>query len=272
MCGLLYFRSVVPAPAVNKRRRKKLDEEFRMIANRVCLVVLGAAVALVPAVSKAQVDPNTNPTGVGMPNQGQYPQSPQNINQPSGLPGSTSPNGAQGVPMASMRDSLGNPGQTGQHMLDQRFVRTAAQNGIADVKIGMLAVQKGGAEVKDLGQKMVDDHTAINKDMVEMADLMGTTLPKKMSKEDEAEYEKLNGLSGKEFDAEYLTYISKSHFQDLHTFHQEASVASEPELTAEVVKAMHTMHEHLGLIAKTAAAEGITLPPRPQRPAPPAAK
>lgn len=243
-----------------------------MRVNRVCVAVLGVAAVFVPCVLVAQVDPNTNPAGVGVPNQGQYPQSPQNINQPSGLPGSSSTNGTQTVSAGSMRDSLGSPGQTGQHMLDEKFVRTAAQNGIADVKIGMLAVQKGGPRVKDLGQKMVDDHTQINKDMGEMAELIGTMVPKKMSKEDQAEYEKLDGLSGKDFDTEYLNYISKSHFQDLHAFHQEAAVASEPELAAEVVKAMHTMHEHLGLIAKTAEAEGITLPPRPQRPAPPAAK
>lgn len=239
----------------------------------ICMyVAVLAAAVLLPSALLAQVDPNTNPTGVGLPNQTQYPQSPQNINQPSGLPGSTPPTGAQTFPSTSMRDSLGNPGQTGQHMLDQKFVRTAAQNGLADVKIGMLAVQKGGPEVKELGQRMVDDHTQINKDMGEVADLMGTMLPKKMTKEDEEEYEKLNGLSGKEFDAEYLTYIQKSHFQDLHAFHMEAAVASEPELTAEVVKAMHTMHEHLGLIAKTAASEGIPLPPRPQRPVSTAAK
>jgi len=227
---------------------------------------------MLPSALFAQVDPNMNPTGVGVPGQSQYPQSPQNINQPSGLPGSTPPSGAQTIPSTSMRDSLGSPGRTGQHMMDERFVRNAAQNGIADVKIGMLAVEKGGPEVKELGKKMVDDHTEINKDMGEVAELLGTMLPKKMNKEDEAEYQKLNGLSGKDFDTEYLTYIAKSHFQDLHTFHMEASVASEPELAAEVVKAMHTMHEHLGLISKTAAAEGITLPPRPQRPVPPAAK
>jgi putative membrane protein len=246
----------------------EVEKEFSMRVNRVYAAVFGVAAMLLPTVLMAQVDPNTNPVGVGVPSPSQYPQSPQNINQPSGLPGSSSPNGAQGIPPASMRDSLGNPGQTGQHMLDKQFVRTAAQNGIADVKIGMLAVQKGGPEVKDLGQKMIEDHTRINKDMGEMAELIGTMLPKKMSKEDEAEYEKLNGLSGKDFDTEYLTYIAKSHFQDLHVFHQEAAVASEPELAQEVVRAMHTMHEHLGLIAKTAEAEGITLPPRPPRPAP----
>ena len=90
-------------------------------------------------------------------------------------------------------------------MMDERFIRNATQNGIADIKIGMLAVEKGGPEVKDLGKKMVDDHTQINKDMGEVAELLGTMLPKKMSKEDEAEYQKLNGLSGKDFDTEYLT-------------------------------------------------------------------
>jgi hypothetical protein len=33
-----------------------------------------------------------------------------------------------------------------------------------------------------------------------------------------------------------------------------------------VAKAFITMHEHLGLIAKAAAADGITLPSRPARP------
>jgi putative membrane protein len=100
-----------------------------------------------------------------------------------------------------------------------------------------------------------------------VADAAGVMLPKKMNKDDEAEYQKLNGLSGKDFDTEYVTYIAKSHYEDLHNFHKEAAVAADPELQAEVVKAMRTMHDHLGLIAKTADAEGITLPPRPQRPA-----
>src|SRR5690349_15402525 len=100
-----------------------IDQESRMNANRVCLVFLGVVVVLMPSVLNAQVDPNTNPTGVGMPSQSQYPQSPQNINQPSGVPGSTPPTGAQTIPSTSMRDSLGNPGQTGQHMLDEKFVR-----------------------------------------------------------------------------------------------------------------------------------------------------
>ena len=167
-----------------------------------------------------------------------------------------------------MSDSLGAPGQTGQQMMDKQFVRAAAEGGLADVKLGSLAVDKGGPAVKTLAQELVNDHEAFNKDMAGVADEMGVMLPKKMSKDGQKEYEKLNGLSGKDFDAEYVTYMAKVHYQDLHAFHMEASVAADPDLAAEVVKALGMMHQHLDLIATTAKGEGISLPPRPPRPTP----
>ena len=231
--------------------------------------MVGAVVLLLPVSLLGQVDANGNP--VSQQQQGQYPpggypQSPQNMNQPSGQPGSTPQTGAQTIQSTSMRDSLGAPGQTGQQMLDKQFVRAAAESGIAAVQMGTLAAVKGSPAIKDLAQTMVDEHSTMNKDMAEVADAMGVMLPKKMNKEQQAEYEKLDGLSGKEFDTEYVTYVAKTHWQELHHFHQEASVAASPELQAEVAKSLGMMHEHLGLIGKTAKDEGITLPPRPQRP------
>jgi putative membrane protein len=234
-----------------------------MKSERMRNAVLGAALVLMPAALIGQVDPTTNP---GQMN----PQAPQNQNMPLNQPGNPTQTGAQSNQQSSMRDSLGAPGSTGQQMIDKQFMRSAAEAGIADVKMGMLAQEKGSPEVKDLAQKMIDDHSAINKEMAAVAASVGVALPKKMNKDDEAEYEKLNGLSGKDFDSEYLTYIAMSHYQDLHSFHMEASVAADPGLEAEVVKAMKIMHDHLAIIAKTATDEGITLPPRPQRPARPA--
>lgn len=234
--------------------------------NTKCLriAVFAAVAVLLPAVLFAQSDSNPNPASMSGAN---YPQSPQNMNQPAGQPGSTSPSGAQSSPSTLMRDSLGAPGETGQQMLDKQFVRAAAEGGMADVKFGILAAQKGGPDVKELAQRMVDDHTSINRDMAAIADSAGVMLPKKIGKDQEAEYDKLNGLSGKDFDAEYLTYITKAHYQELHSFHMEASVAADTGLQSEVVKAMMMMHEHLGMIAKVAKEQGIELPPRPARPA-----
>lgn len=229
------------------------------------IAVLAAAVVLSPSILTAQMDQNGVPGPAGPQ---PYPQSPQGMNQPATQGASTPPTGAQVPQTSSMRDSLGAPGQTGQQMLDKQFIRNAAEGGMADVKLGTLAVEKGSPAVKTLAQQMVDDHAAMNKDMANVADALGVMLPKKISKDSQAEYDKLNGLSGKDFDTEYLCYMAKVHYQDLHNFHQEASVAADPELASEVVKAMGMMHQHIGLVVNVAKEEDVTLPPRPPRPSP----
>ena len=228
-----------------------------MNRNRICTAVLGAAALLLAPALVAQVDPNAG-AGGGM-----------GTGPAAGTPGATASSNAQTVQSGSMRDSMAAPGEVGQQLLDKQFVRTAAEDGLADVRLGTLATQKGGPDVKTLAQKMVDDHTAMNKDMATVADSLGVMLPKKPSKDEQAEYDKLNGLSGKDFDTEYLTYSVKAHWQNLHAFYMEASVAADPGLQAEIVKSMTTLRQHLGLIAKAATAEGITLPPRPPRPTAP---
>jgi putative membrane protein len=211
------------------------------------IAVIVAAMALLPLALVAQMDPNAA--------------------QPDAGPGPASSTGTQSSPSTSMRDSLGAPGLTGQQMVDKQFVRTATEGDIAEVKLGMLAVQKGSPDVKIFAQKMVDDHTAMSKDMGTVADSLGVMLPKKLSKDDQAEYDKLNGLSGKDFDTEYILYTARAHRQDLHDFRMEAAVASDPGLEAEVAKSAMTMRDHMQAIAKLATAKGVTLPPRPPRPA-----
>ena len=232
-----------------------------MFQGMIATVVLAA-----PAVLAAQADPNAGGTNApyAATQQG-FPQTPQPGSQPM------NPSGPQssGSQSGSMRDSLGAPGVMGQQMLDQQFVRAAAQGSLGDVKLGTLAVQKGGPDVKEAAQKLVDDHTAMDKDMDSVADAMGILVPKKLNKEDQAEYAKLNGLSGKDFDTEYLNYSAKSHWQTLHSFYMEATASADTDLQAEVVKDMGILRQHLGLISKAATAEGITLPPRPPRPAAP---
>jgi putative membrane protein len=236
------------------------SRSFAMKMKHMCGVVIAAAVLMLASTVGAQTDPNATTGPGGSP----FPQAASSQGSQSG----SQANGTQAGQPSSMRDSLGAPGQVGQQILDKQFVRAAAEDGLADVKLGTLAVEKGGPEVKEVAQKMVDDHTAMNKEMDTVADALGVSLPKKVNKEVQAEYEKLSGLSGKDFDTEYLTFIVKAHWQNLHAFYMEASVAADPDLQSQVVKDMGTMHEHLGVIAKAAKAEGITLPPRPPRQAP----
>ena len=246
-------------------RVKRVDEagleSFAMNGMMMRIAVMGVATGLLPLALAAQtaLDPNGNP------------QSPNNMSLPSGQPGMSNSVGGQTEPNqhGTLRGSLGAPGLTGQQMQDKQFLMKAAMGGIAEVQLGKLATVKGGPEVKEFGQKMVDDHTQMNKELGDVADEAGVMLPKKMSKEDQAEYDKLNGLSGDAFDKEYIAYMLKDHREDLHEFFIEAKATNDTDLQAAVLKAAGTIRQHLQMVTKLAQEKGVPVPPRPQRPAPP---
>jgi putative membrane protein len=201
-------------------------------------ILLSPAV-LCPGLLLAQFDPTSVLTSQAQP-----------IRPPQQIPSSP-----------STQDSAPNSGDVGQIMEDKMFLRKAAEGGIAEVKLGQLAAQKASSdEVKTFGQKMVDDHTKMNNQMAEVADSLGIRLPKSMNKEDQAEYDKLNGLSGNDFDMEYLSFMVKDHHKDLHQFRIEAASHADQTLHDAVVQAATIIHEHTVMVDKLARAKGIPVP------------
>jgi putative membrane protein len=169
----------------------------------------------------------------------------------------------QGTPTSSMQDSAPNAGDVGQAMKDKMFLRKAAQGGMAEVKLGQLATEKGSSEdVKSFGQKMVDDHTKLNNDMAPIADSMGVRLPKDLNKEDQTEYDKLSALSGNDFDMEYLSFMVKDHHKDLREFRQEEASTTDPTLKAAVANGTKVIHEHMVMVDKLAREKGVPMPQR----------
>ncbi len=211
-----------------------------------CSLVLGSAIAS-PGLLFAQFDPMAPSVPQSQP--GRVPQNP-------------------GSP--ATQDSGPNAGDVGRVMQDKMFLRKAAEGGIAEVKVGELAVQKASSdEVKAFAQKMVEDHTKMNNDMAQLADSMGVMLPKTMDKDDQAEYDKLKGLSGNDFDTEYLTFMVKDHHKDLHEFRVEAANASaDSNLHDAVVKAESIIHDHTVMVDKLAREKGIPVPTHNKHPTP----
>jgi putative membrane protein len=203
--------------------------------NHVHSILLGTAI-LSPGLLLAQFDPTSTPASPTQPGRPQPQSSP------------------------AQQDSGPNNGDVGQVMQDKMFLRKAAEGGIAEVKLGQLAAQKGSEDVKAFGQTMVEDHTKMNLEIAQVADAMGVRLPKSMNKEDLAEYDKLNALSGNDFDMEYLSFMVKDHHQNLHEFRMEAASPTDPALHNEVVKAQSIIHDHTVMVDKLARAKGIPVP------------
>ena len=144
-----------------------------------------------------------------------------------------------------------------QMMKDKMFLRKAAEGGMAEIQLGQLAAQKGSSDdVKQFGQKMVDDHTALNNDMKPFCDSMGVKPPTKLSKKDQMEYDKLNGMSGDAFDKEYLAYMSKDHHNDVKEFKAEEQTAGDPSLKAAVSKGLGVIQQHTMMVDQLAKSKG----------------
>src|SRR5262249_46507731 len=86
-----------------------------------------------------------------------------------------------------------------------------------DIDAGKLAESKGSSkEVKDFGKMMVTDHTGVNKQAQALASKLGVKpednpTSESLKKGGEDNVKKLRGLSGKEFDKEYIDHEVMYH-------------------------------------------------------------
>lgn len=128
---------------------------------------------------------------------------------------------------------------------DKAFVKKAAEGGLAEVKLGQLAADKASnADVKQFGQRMVEDHTSLNNQMKPIADNMGVAVPDSLAPKEQAIYDRLNGLSGDQFDKAYINAMVKDHHDDLREFTREEHSARDKELKTAVSEGRSVIEQH----------------------------
>ncbi len=143
-------------------------------------------------------------------------------------------------------------------MQDKDFVHSALQGGMAEVQLGQLATQKGASDdVKQFGQKMVDDHTRLDGEMQQVAQQIGVSAPRGLSKKDKALVAKLQSLSGTEFDDAYIEAMVKDHKNDLMDFRQEVANSQNPTVKQAAQQGQQMIDEHLQLIDQIAKAHNL---------------
>src|ERR1700681_3296052 len=139
---------------------------------------------------------------------------------------------------------------------DTTFVRKAAEGGMAEVKLGQLAKEKGSNKaVKEFGDRMVKDHSKANDELKEVASKKGITLRDSMNATDKALYGRLSKLSGDAFDKAYMSAMIKDHQEDVSEFRQESQSARDPDVRQFAAKTLPTLEEHLR-IARNTTSEG----------------
>jgi len=134
----------------------------------------------------------------------------------------------------------------GRTMADTRFMKAAAEGGLAEVALGQLAVEKASSsDVKKFGQRMVDDHSKANDQLKQLASHKKVDLPQDLSAKDKATKATLEKLSGEQFDQAYMKGMVKDHKKDVSEFRRESTSAQDPDVKKFAADTLPTLEDHL---------------------------
>jgi putative membrane protein len=189
--------------------------------------------------------------------------------QTGATPGGQGGSGTGSKPSGAAAQGQSKPGaagdtaKSGPAAADAMFIRTAAMDGMAEVEHGRLAAQNATHdEVKQFGQRMVDDHGKAGDELKTLASQKNVTLPTELDAKHKAMQDKLAKMKGDAFDRAYMAHMVTAHQQAVALFTKESTSGKDADAKAWAGKTLPTLQEHLKM-AKSANAKvaGGSKPP-----------
>ena len=128
---------------------------------------------------------------------------------------------------------------------DKQFLSMAAQSDMNEIKLSELAQAKASnPQVKAFAHKMVSDHNMLEANMEPFATAWGLTAPAGLDSDHQAIYDKLNGLSGTDFDKAYMDAMAEDHHKALDAFTEEGDTTQDAKFKAAVLKGKTIVAAH----------------------------
>ena len=94
----------------------------------------------------------------------------------------------------------------------QAFVRDVSMGNTAEIELGRLATERAQSnDVKQYGQMMIDDHTKAGAELKTAIAAHNIPMPQQMDEQHQQTAQRLRGLSGMEFDREYIAAMVENH-------------------------------------------------------------
>jgi putative membrane protein len=131
---------------------------------------------------------------------------------------------------------------------DRKFIEEAAKGGLAEVELGKLAQQKATHDqVRQFGARMVEDHGGSHNELKQLAQIKGMSVPAAPDRSHAREIDRLDKLSGAEFDRQYMAHMLSDHRKDVSQFKKASEAAKDSDVKAFADKTLLTLQEHLKL-------------------------
>ena len=126
------------------------------------------------------------------------------------------------------------------------FVADGMKGDNSEVKLGKLAASKGStAAVRDYGTMLATDHGKHKQDLAKLGGTMNVAATDDTTPEADAEYTKLQGLSGAAFDKEFATFMVTDHQKAIAKYQAQADGSGPAPLVALAKDTLPKLKKHL---------------------------
>jgi putative membrane protein len=170
--------------------------------------------------------------------------------------GSSQGQATQGAaePNKPTQSSAASPSSTAGRIAsaDQTFLKNAAVGGLVEVELGRLATEKASsADVKQFGQRMVDDHGKANDQLATIAKQKNVDIATQLTGKAKSDYDRLSKLSGEQFDRAYMQMMVQDHRKDVSEFRKESTAAKDADVKSFASQTLPTLEEHFKMAQQT---------------------
>lgn len=137
-------------------------------------------------------------------------------------------------------------GQAASATGGNEFIAQAAQDSLGEIELCEMALQKtSNDDIKGFAQRMIDDHSELGREIERCSAGKSISLPKDAEPEQHAKMQELSGLSGQDFDRQFIEHNVKDHEKDIKVFQHYASEESDSGIKALAERGVRMLTEHL---------------------------
>ncbi len=141
---------------------------------------------------------------------------------------------------------------------DKTFIHEAGAGNLAEAELGQLAEQKAATPaVKEFGRWMATDHGLANKWLAAILREEHESFQPSLTAEQTQLKQKLEGLSGAQFDQQYVEHMVQDHEKTVPVFEKEAKEGHNPAIKSYAENLNPVLEQHLIEVKELAGNSGM---------------
>ena len=145
---------------------------------------------------------------------------------------------------------------------DRNFLQELSQSNRVEVQLGRMAEQKAtNPKVKDFARQMVNDHSKLQNQLEDFTAKRNFTLSTSTTPQQQNMVDQLQGMSGNEFDKQYMTRMLQDHKQDVAKVQQHMTTSQDPAVQDLARKTLPFLENHVRIAENIAGEMGIPADP-----------